>query len=410
MNSQCSSHNDRQRTSVLLYFVSPFVDLGNTWVILGNTAIFVFVGVFQALLASYFVKSRRVKWVDACAACRFPSISYAIAGFLYIGIARSTFAVFNLHETMVEVVGLFGLVVLIAVPVFCLHLIRTVFVGKWVPYTQFYSKPTARRWLYPDGYWYPPEQRKPFDGMFLFCRVGRLYAAPYNLVVIILASMFLMAFGDAIPCYERFIVVAVIFFVAAAWIAIVRPHRRILSAALEVISYLLLGILCVLKATLINDPGNDSALDVDSGIGYLFIVVVLVRVVSDIVYIVLETRYWMKFQLPEADEDVEKEGKDRALLDADNGKGDVHILPMREVATGPSIEMKSSLIFQMTENPPVQQQSLPTVVHSGMPSPTLTSKSGSSLDSDFDDLMDSSSDSSASTVKVEPAPTSHDNF
>lgn len=328
LSSPCSSRNDVARVSVLRYFVSPFTSLGNTWVIVGGAGIILFVILLQLIMAWHFVNSRRVRWADATAAVRFPSISYMVACYLYVGIAQSSFAMFSMHDTMVDIAGIFGIIILIVVPCVCWYYVHSVFVGKWQPYTQFYSKPFHKRWLYPDGFWQPPEQRKPFGGMFLFCREMRLYFAPYALIVIILASMFLMSFGDKIPCFERFVIVSLIFFVAAIFVALVRPHRRPLSAVIEFISFVLLGVQSVLKAMIHTaDPEEVSSLvSIDLGVSYAYLAVIVFRVVTEVIYMYLEKRYWMKFSFADGDEDVETMGKSRALLDQDEDEG-VGMLP-----------------------------------------------------------------------------------
>ena len=80
----------------------------------------------------------------------------------------------------------------------------------------------------------------------------RMYLSAYPMVVAGLAAIFTHLMPNSVSCFGRFVAVGVIFFVAAALLLGVRPHRIHASTGFAAAVYVVLGVLSLMMATVIH--------------------------------------------------------------------------------------------------------------------------------------------------------------
>ena len=303
--SVCASALDRESTSLLLYFLSPFAGLGHSYMTLGNVAVVGLVWVLQFGMQTHFQRSRRIGQLDAYAAVRFPSFVFSVMSLLLIGVLygalNALFSPRNEGSPAVAYVsaaiGLLASGVMLASTIYAIRGLA----AKYVQYTQFLSFKFLKKSFYPTGFWDPETKRNaygrligPFDGTHNpWCMHSLLVSFAVCLIMV----------PPFIPCVVRYIVCCVVTAIAAFMILMVRPYRSTVSSLFSGMSYSLLAILCVAITLGLVQPSTMIE-KVKMIILLLQVLLVLCRVVYDLCVMFLENRYWVHFRNP-ALEDLE---------------------------------------------------------------------------------------------------------
>lgn len=326
--SDCASGLDKESTNLLRYFLSPLAGAGPFMALVGNLAICCAVTAGQLLLVKFLQKTRRISMLDASAALRFPSVAYAVTQLLYIGVCFFAFQLVSAEDlsTTNLAVGLVGIAWSIVTVVLVLTtVLRTV--AKYVEYTQFLSKKSSVKWLYPTGFWDPEAKRSAYGRMFGFCRGGRKQWAPYTLIVSLLLTAIAVLLPRKISCTARLGLLAALFAGVTILLFSLRPHRAPASSVAAGISY---AILCVMSIVMLLSQLNpsDSIELFKQVLLMVLIVVVLVRAMYEGCVYFLEAKRWVHFRNP-AIEDLEadelREANSRPLLQATEDEADLMV-------------------------------------------------------------------------------------
>ena len=297
MNSPCASLLDHKRVNYMMYIVSPFFAIGYEAVVFGNIGIVALVTALQTVVAWLFKSSRRITWLSACAAVYFPSLALKVAELAYVGIAIAAFSLLREHQTIVGIAsGVIGLLYVFGVPASVVATIHFKVNARMVQYTQFLSRPFLQRLMLPYGFWTPEAMERAYGrhiGSFL--PGFRMYLSAYPMVVAGIVAIFTHLLPDAVSCYIRFVMAAVIFFLAALLLIAIRPHRIHLATGLAAALFLLLGILAIVMAMAYQSPS--AILETTKLIVCGIIVLLIVcRVLFDGITTFLEWRRWRHFR------------------------------------------------------------------------------------------------------------------
>lgn len=315
MQSPCSSVLEKRSTSILRYFLSPFTNFGLVWMVLGNTFIALIFLVLQILLVVSFKYNRKIGWLDASAAARFPSITFAVANFLHMGTTYGTFELTKVAVGVEYVVVVVGFCYVLGLPAVVLLLLRKFIIARFNQYTQFLSKPAYVRWLYPRGFWDPTPQRNAFGKMMGFVTGVSKYWAIYHLVVAILLCLFALLLTNRVPCEVRFGLVAAVYFVSAVAVAFQNPHRATVSTLFSSLNYFIMGIISLLMALSVTNPAPhlESAKIIACMVQ---VILVVLRAVYDLIVMYMEHKHWAHFRNPQMEdlEDDELKDANRAPL------------------------------------------------------------------------------------------------
>ena len=296
LSSDCASSLDKQSTSLLRYFLSPFIDLGNVYIIIGNMCVILLLAALQGGLATFFRHSRHISRIDAWAAVRFPSLSFGVLALFYKGLCYGVFRALKSGSTAEVVVGIFGLLVAIAVPGCVCYAINNLFTAKFIQYTQFLSKPPTRRWLYPMGFWDPPAMRLAFGNVVGGMTAEREFFAVTPLIVSFCTTLVLC--GLPFSCTVRLTLSTLVFVFAAAVTIIAQYGRSYGLTVLTFLGYLLLGALALVMLVAVNVVSTGLVYG-KLAVAMLEILLVLFRVVYKLTLVFMEQKYWRKFQRPE---------------------------------------------------------------------------------------------------------------
>ena len=329
LSSPCASLLDQKRVNYMMYVVSPFYSLGNVAVVFGNMGIAALVAVLQMLIAWFFRNSRNIPTLAACAAVYFPSIAMKITELLYVGVVVSAFGLLRGHERASDlVVGLIGAIYTVGVPVGVVLTIHDKINARMVQYTQFLSRPFLQRLLLPWGFWTPEVISRAYGrhiGGFL--PGFRMYLSAYPMVVVAAAAIFTHLLPTSTDCFLRFLLTAVVFFVACVTLLGIRPHRIHATTAFGSATFLVLGVLSVVLALAFRSPSESLEL-LKLVLCAIAIVLTLMRVVFDGVVMYLDHKYWRHFREQNRsamhDDGVVGSANERMSYDIVMDEGDLH--------------------------------------------------------------------------------------
>ncbi len=325
----CGSNLARAQGKRLLYTISPFIDFGPIWIVAGNILLAAGFFLTQLLIVAIAAKCDLARFPAAGALVRFPSFSYVLTNFLIIGIVHGSTRLLAEGSNMTPVEGVLGVlgfllsIAFIASYWFVLRDLRF----RWISYGFFHSRSKAVKWLYPRGYWHPPETRNRFGKLFTSFGEKYLYWGAFPVIGSILPSVFtgLPFLGEA-WCIAIYVLLALNFGVVFIIVAKLRPYRSPFLNISSCMNYLCLFCIVLLKALTVNEIVNGSSRRMlDKGqevLGYIQMALILIRCLYSLITQYLEIKYWRRLSELSLDEDSlelitqrEVPGLQQALLD-----------------------------------------------------------------------------------------------
>ena len=321
MQSLCMSELDRRSSDAMQYFISPFIYFGFAAVAFGNIGISFVAGLLQWGLSLKFMRSRNIIAQDAWAAVRFPSLAYGISQVFYMGVCYGTFKLLSDED---DGLGIFGGVVslflLMGYISLLLYFVRATAHARFIQYTQFLSKPSTTRWLYPLGFWDPDNVRLSYGHMI---NPFRDECIRYNLQQFIVGFLVsLLIIISQIDCFVRFILVAAVFAGSACAHLYARPARLPPSNFLCAVAQLVMCVWCILSAVAIKNPSKEIE-RAKLMLALCQVVIVFCRAVYQFVIAVLEESRWRHFRRPDMhgfrdDKTLQAEGNKKAFMEGVN--------------------------------------------------------------------------------------------
>ncbi|CUG48691.1 membrane-associated protein, putative [Bodo saltans] len=234
------------------YFVSLFFDLGAAAVAAGNVGIIAIVVGLQFAAVRVWMWRHKITSTDiAMADLRFPALSIFIAMYLLPGAVYGSVASVSSGDSVVT--GLLVLLIVIALVVGSqVFLIKVVLpVSDFRPYpiphkTAYFFERFA---LLPSSRWIPESAERRFMPL-MGTRTKEwclLSIADLLLALCLSAATGLGVGTHGASCSVMPIVVASIYFLNAAIVVVLRPHRRPMDRVAFPIIWTLFGVMCILK-------------------------------------------------------------------------------------------------------------------------------------------------------------------
>eukprot|EP00388_Colpodella_angusta_P000099 GDKJ01000363.1.p1 GENE.GDKJ01000363.1~~GDKJ01000363.1.p1 ORF type:complete len:608 (+),score=88.76 GDKJ01000363.1:71-1825(+) len=139
----------------MIYFLSPFWSLGPLYIVIGHLIVSA-VAILAQLVAGYVIRRQyECEFAEALKRAYFPAISHGIIQVLYMGSCYGTFELLLRESgTLEKIIGVIGLIYILAVPVYTVILIAKVIKPvRYLIYERFFKKRIPLRWFYPRGYY-----------------------------------------------------------------------------------------------------------------------------------------------------------------------------------------------------------------------------------------------------------------
>ena len=292
-STECAPNTTAKQTSSMRYLVSPFVDLGNVAVLLGNLGISALIGLVQLIVVTVLVRRGGGRFAEMSARCFFPNVTFVAFAFLYQGVAVAASRLVVSGTAGGTVLGVVGLLVVLCVPVVGTVLVPPK-IGSISTYKRFLKQEGASwyvRYLCPRGFWATLSTRRRFGslGSRWNHRSGRVVFGPMLVQFLICVIPGLM--GRHLCTVQYALVASVLFAAACGIIGLRGVYRSTPANVLGCASYAVLGLLAALiGAQDTADPVLMSSLL--SAATTLQMVITVLRVCHDVFVFVLQRFFW----------------------------------------------------------------------------------------------------------------------
>ena len=240
----CASNLDKAMTYRMMYLVAPLTDYGNIAVVYFNMFL---VGVFvtvHGLVTIMYCRFKNCVFTDACEKTAFPSLSYCCAAYFHAGVAYGTAQLaLNGHSYWENVASIVGIVY-----VGLFHVGVIIQLGRWirvsfVVYGVRHSYTPFVRYFLPLGFWDPKQPRQMFGRMINTQGPGAKKLTSYPIILVtVMAILSSVRPLEPNNCRVLLGIMSMIFFLAAAMVAIRRPHRVPAANTTTVIMFLLMTV------------------------------------------------------------------------------------------------------------------------------------------------------------------------
>ncbi|KEG10670.1 dispersed gene family protein 1 (DGF-1) [Trypanosoma grayi] len=289
----CVSAHEHASMEALPYFLSPFVDLGPLWMVVGNALIVVVFGCLHFALTFAFQRWRGVDAVSAWVSLRFPALSYIVACLMHPGVFVGSMLMLSMPNAEAQhyVVGVLGALYGVAFPFGVCYFISRHTNAKFMEYSTFSKKSPWVRWLYPAGYWSLPEEQRMYSFIFTSVRGGYVYGCVFGLMVLCLVGVIAGVQPPADKCHAPYFSMAAVLLAAAALMAITNMMRSVFLTVMHTAGFVLLGVVCFINAAWALSPSDDSV-RAFAAILLLLVCVVIGTAVYSIGLWYVESRYW----------------------------------------------------------------------------------------------------------------------
>lgn len=299
----CAPPSEKKQTSSLRYMLSPFVDLGYQFMLLGNLGLVALVILVQCITMRLLLSigSKKRSLIEVAAMVQFPTFPYTVTYFLYQG---TVFASFNLavkdsSNPGSVVLGICGIVLTALLPVcstyyFFVHLHdRILFLSYNFTDVRWFHVP-----FLPCGYWdsndingIKAEFRRRFGrmlGSFRSAECAKYHVYPLVSIFVfnLAASLLSLASCDAL-----YISLMLVMLASVAFVVFLRPHRSMFLNASSAAGYIVLFLVCVLQYAASRDVASDHLPIASAAVSMLQLVVIVSRSAYDIALMILHSRW-----------------------------------------------------------------------------------------------------------------------
>ena len=362
----CSPPAAKKQTSSLRYMLSPFVDFGNSAMVLGNVGIVAVITIFQGLVIIVLVRCRRNMMIAAMGAARFPSLTLTVSGFLYQGTVFAALQLIQAHASSEKVaLGIVALLLCIALPIMTTYHLRRYVLALLVFRLYPFSAPEAAaivsvdqlapevaeaqqtsqgelsclmKLLLPIGYWdshdmrgYPMEFRRRFGRIinsFKDRKTVMMHAYPQISVLLFNVAAAVLADASCDVMYAMLISILLGSCVFVLWFA---PHRSTFLNVTSGASFAVLALVCVMQVAQANNIASDQIPLASGAVSFLQLALILARAVYDVALSLLHPK-WEGSKL-------DKKGRRVASLMGDSSSPDDRLESMPPITNESELEL-----------------------------------------------------------------------
>ena len=175
---------------------------------------------------------------------------------MYVGVLIAGFSMLRDRRNGTELaVGVLAMIYAVGVPASVVMTIYYRVKAKMIKYNHFEEKNNLQRLLLPWGFWAPEQMSQAYSrhiGGFL--PNFRKYLSAYPMIVVGLACILSHLLPSSISCFYRFLFVALVFFVSAIALIVIRPHRIPATTGFASATFLVLGVLSIILALAFRSP------------------------------------------------------------------------------------------------------------------------------------------------------------
>ena len=165
---------------------------------------------------------------------------------MYVGVLIAGFSMLRDRRNGTELaVGVLAMIYAVGVPASVVMTIYYRVKAKMIKYNHFEEKNNLQRLLLPWGFWAPEQMSQAYS---------RKYLSAYPMVVVGLACILSHLLPSSISCFYRFLFVALVFFVSAIALIVIRPHRIPATTGFASATFLVLGVLSIILALAFRSP------------------------------------------------------------------------------------------------------------------------------------------------------------
>ncbi|EKF28084.1 dispersed gene family protein 1 (DGF-1), putative, partial [Trypanosoma cruzi marinkellei] len=295
----CASAQERASTVALPYFLSVFAALDPLWMVVGNALLAAVVGCVHYGVTAAFQRWRGVDAASACAAMRFPSLTYVVAHAMHLGIFFGSVLALAVSGASVQhrVIGVVGVLYGVAFPAGVCYLIARHMGASFTKYWQFSRKPLHERLLYPVGYWCPAAQHRMYGGMLTNMRGSHVYWCVFQLSVLCVVCLIAAVRPHVGGCHVLYFCMAAVLLAGAGVVAFTNMMRSAFLTVMHSASFVLLAALCLVSAANHLAPSDGGARAYVAMVLLLTAVLLAITMYGMAVWYV-EDRYWQELREP----------------------------------------------------------------------------------------------------------------
>jgi hypothetical protein len=256
----CASPQVKQTAGSMRYLVSPFFDLGWAAVAAGNIGVSLAAPLLHSVGGFSLWLLRRAPSVpDALVKAQFPSLSFAVASFLFQGACQGSFTLLATGAGAEKMLGAMGAAYGLAFLAGAQYVVlRRTMALRFFPYDFKRTAHPAMLWLLPVGRWGPPPPRSAFGRYVSTVRSEHKVVAAAPLLQAALVSL-LSAFSvSRTACVVLWGLLTAVYSALVGLYAYIAPMRVPAWSAAQALMTAALGAITLVNALAEGGVASDA--------------------------------------------------------------------------------------------------------------------------------------------------------